>query len=148
LLPQVLRLHLKRLPLRPEVAEVLRAHQREQMRQQPKGIDSGLVFVGGKGTGKTVSNSGFNYALKQAAERAGLDIRPTSHWFRHTLNALMDRDKVSPRVAKAITGHMTDETYEHYGAVTLDQKHAAVVEVVRKVAPIRSTPDPEGRNGQ
>jgi integrase len=148
LLPQVLRLDLKRLPLRPEVAEVLRAHQREQMRQQPKGIDSGLVFVGGKGTGKTVSNSGFNYALKQAAERAGLDIRPTSHWFRHTLNALMDRDKVSPRVAKAITGHMTDETYEHYGAVTLDQKHAAVVEVVRKVVPIRSTPDPEGRNGQ
>jgi integrase len=139
---------IQRLPLRPEVAEVLRAHQREQLLRQPKGIDSGLVFVGGKGTGKPVSNSGFNYALKRAAERAGLDIRPTSHWLRHTLNALMKKDRVPPSVTKSITGHLSDEMYEHYGDVTLDQKHAAVAEVVRRVVPIRNLSDPEGRNDQ
>jgi integrase len=139
---------IKRLPLRPEVAQVLRAHQREQLRRQPKGIDSGLVFVGGKGTGKPVSNSGFNYALKKAAKRAGLDIEPTTHWFRHTLNALMKDEKVSASVTKSITGHLSDQMYEHYGDVTLDQKHAAVAEVVRKVVPIRPASDSEGRNGQ
>jgi len=139
---------IKRLPLRPEVAEVLRAHQREQLLRQPKGIDSGLVFVGGKGTGKPVSNSGFNYALKAAAKRAGLDIEPTTHWFRHTLNALMKQEKVSASVTKSITGHLSDQMYEHYGDVTLDQKHEAVAKVVRKVVPLHPASDPDERNGQ
>jgi integrase len=106
------------------------------------------VFVGGKGTGKPVSNSGFNYALKEAAKRAGLDIKPTSHWFRHTLNALMKQARVPASVTKSITGHISDEMYEHYGEITLSQKHEAVGEVVRRVVPIRGLPDPEGRNGQ
>jgi integrase len=139
---------IKRLPLRPEIAEVLRAHQRDQFKQQPKGIETGLVFLGGKNTGKPVSNSGLNYALEEAAKRAGLDIKPTSRWFRHTLNALMKEDRVPKEVTKSITGHLSDKMYEHYGDVSLKQKHAAVAKVVREVVPFPGSSAPEGRNGK
>ena len=72
--------------------------------------------------------------LAKAATAAGLEVRPSSHWFRHTLNRLL-RQVEAGVVQRAITGHVTDAMAEHYDHVTLAEKKAAVGRVVALVRP-------------
>lgn len=62
------------------------------------------------------------------------------------MNAQMKRDRVPREASKAITGHLSDKMYEHYGDVTLDQKAEAVGEFVGKVVPFPGSSAPKGGN--
>ncbi len=60
-----------------------------------------------------------------AAVDADIAPRPSSHWFRHTLNDLLRR-ATTGEVQRAITGHATREMSEHYSHVGRDEKRAGL----------------------
>jgi hypothetical protein len=53
---------------------------------------------------------------------------------------MLRRAKVDPVIAKALTGHVTEQMREHYSTVGLDEKRAAVASVLR-LLPRRESAD-------
>lgn len=67
-----------------------------------------------------------------AAAGIELDGRPTIHMLRHTWNNLV-RQNASELVRRALIGHADEEVGELYSAVTMEERRAAVGQVVRMV---------------
>ena len=53
---------------------------------------------------------------------------------------MLRRAQVDPVIAKALTGHVTEQMREHYSTVGLDEKRAAVASVLR-LLPRRGSAD-------
>ena len=75
--------------------------------------------------GKLRDWGGLGKAWKACLEAAGITRPFTPHGLRRTFNDKLRRAKVDPVIAKAITGHVTEEMREHQSTVGLDEKRAA-----------------------
>ena len=64
---------------------------------------------------------------------------------RRTFNDLARRAGVDAVVTRSITGHVTEQMREHYSSVDLDEKRAAITNVVRLVP--RTTEEKGGGKG-
>jgi len=124
----------RRVPIPEVLAETLRHHHREQLAGRRTQSEAGWAFP--STTGGLMQPSSARKPLAKAAKEAGLDVRPSPHWFRHTLNRLLRQ--VEPGVVqRAITGHVTEAMSEHYDRVSLGEKQGAVGRVLELV--LRST---------
>lgn len=124
----------RRVPIPEVLGTVLRHHHREQLAGRRVQSEEGWVFA--STTGGLMQPSSARKPLAKAAKEAGLDVRPSPHWFRHTLNRLLRQ--VEPGVVqRAITGHVTEAMSEHYDRVSIGEKRGAVGRVLELV--LRST---------
>lgn len=139
------------VPISEELAQVLREHRQRLVREQAPGIDAGWVFP--SRTGGLSQPSACYAAIDAAAEAAGLSRKVRPHCFRHTLNNLV-RQAAGGQVARAITGHVTEEMTEHYSEVSLDERRAAhekALIAIRRPLDVDTnvdTPTPRSRNGR
>jgi integrase len=117
----------KVVPLVPEVADVLRRHRAEQIRQQAAGLEAGLVFPSSTGTHRQPSS--IRKRLAKACTAANVRAI-TPHGFRHTMNHAA-RKVATDETVRAITGHVTAEMTSHYDWVNAQEKREAVGGVVR-----------------
>ena len=120
----------KEFPLEPELATILREHRQRLLETQAPGLDSGWVFPSVR-TGKLRGSTSMVKAWKVCLKVAGITERFTPHGLRRTFNDMLRRAKVDPVIAKALTGHVTEQMREHYSTVGLDEKRAAVASVLR-----------------
>lgn len=120
----------RRVGIPDELVEVLRRHHREQLAGRRQQSAEGWVFP--SRVGGLMQPSSARKPLAKAAAAAGLGVRPSSHWFRHTLNRLL-RQVEAGVVQRAITGHVTEAMAEHYDHVSMAEKKAAVGRVVALV---------------
>ncbi len=105
--------------MNPEVAEVLRAHQSQMMKEQHPGLASGLVFPTAKGTAH--KGTPLRDVINRAVAAAELDVHLTTHGLRRTFVTLASQ--VGDReVVKSMVGHMTDRMHEHYRVVSAGQQ--------------------------
>jgi integrase len=117
----------RHLPLEPGTVEVLKAHRADLIRRQAPGLPDGWVFP--SESGGLLFNGVAGKPLVRAARRAGLDKRPSAHWFRHTLNHLLGQ-AANERVQMAMLGDVTDTMRLHYDHVFLEEKRSAVVRAI------------------
>lgn len=117
----------KTVPVAPVVAEVLRRHRAEQLRQQAPGLELGLVFPSSTGTLRQPSS--LRKRLAEACKLAEVRlISPKA--FRHTMNNAA-RKVATDDTVRAITGHVTQEMTTHYSWVNSNEKHRAVGGLVK-----------------
>lgn len=122
----------KTVPFTDALHETLLEHRLWQLERQHPGLRAGLVFPSVRGTPR---NSGpLNNVLADVVERTSIDFDVRTHTFRRTLRTLLRRGGVHDNVAKAITGHVTDEMAERYDRVSLADKRAAVVSFSELIA--------------
>lgn len=140
------------VPLPPQLAEVLRAHRRWMIEKQRPGLEAGWVFP--SRTGGLMQSSSIRKPLKRALDELASDPQTavgrkvSAHRFRHTLNDLV-RQLESGHVARAITGHTTEEMTEHYSFVGLGERMGAVSGIATLVIPAGTstgTSSPERKN--
>ena len=113
----------RRVPLIPPVADVLRAHRAGQDPQS----EQELVFQGRGGAHHVPG--GFGPILHRASEALGLTKRRgAAHRLRHSGNNLL-RKVASGEVTRSITGHACSEMTWHYSHVGADVKAAAMTQV-------------------
>jgi len=105
-----------------ELLEELRAHIVRQDKEEAKGRP--LLFPTSVGTPQSPDT--INYALARIRKRAGIAKNVTSHALRRTTNDLI-RQAGGELVARAVTGHVTQEMTEHYSAVA-GKERVAVLE--------------------
>ena len=119
----------REFPLEPELLEILRDHRKRMVAIQAPGLDSGWVFPSVR-AGKLRGSNSMAKAWRTCLEKAGITERFTPHGLRRTFNDMLRRAKVDPIIAKALTGHVTEQMREHYSTVGLDEKRAAVASVL------------------
>ena len=77
-----------------------------------------------------ISNVKYNLYLKNVAQAAGLDIKLTTHWARHTGATLLLNKGIDIRIIKKICGHSSTRITEQVYAKLLDE---TVVDAVAKL---------------
>jgi len=117
------------LPLSEELVEVLREQRREHARS---GSWSAAAWVFPSRVGTLMQPSSIRKPLAAAAATAGLDARPSAHWFRYTFNRLL-RQTAEGIVQRSMTGHVTEAMADHYDHVALDEKRSALGGVVHRI---------------
>jgi integrase len=120
----------KEFPLEPELTTILREHRQRLLETQAPGLNSGWIFPSVR-TGELRGSNSMAKAWKRCLKAAGITERFTPHGLRRTFNDMLRRAKVDPVIAKALTGHVTEQMREHYSTVGLDEKRAAVASVLR-----------------
>jgi integrase len=120
----------KEFPLQPELTTILRDHRQRLLETQSPGLDSAWVFPAVR-TGKLRGANSMRKAWVSCLKAAGITERFTPHGLRRTFNDMLRRAQVDPVIAKALTGHVTEQMREHYSTVGLDEKRAAVASVLR-----------------
>lgn len=128
------------VPLTPWLAEILERH-RERLellkakgkhgRRRVEGFEAGWVFPSRHGT--LSQPSAIRKPLHEACIGAEVDRPVSAHWFRYTFNHHVKR-LADKEVAKAMTGHVTDEMAEHYDHIEPERKRDAVLRLVERVA--------------
>ena len=78
-----------------------------------------------------ISNVKYNLYLKNVAQAAGLDIKLTTHWARHTGATMLINEGLDTKYISKICGHSSTKITEQIYAKLLDE---TVVEAVRDVA--------------
>jgi len=73
-------------------------------------------------------------AWEGSRKAAKISRRFTVHGLRRTFNDLARRAGIDSVVIRSITGHVTESMREHYSIVGLDEKQAAIGNVLRLVA--------------
>jgi 2-C-methyl-D-erythritol 2,4-cyclodiphosphate synthase len=68
-----------------------------------------------------ISNVKYNLYLKNVAQAAGLDIKLTTHWARHTGATLLINEGVDGKIIKKICGHSSIKITEQIYAKLLDE---------------------------
>ena len=68
-----------------------------------------------------ISNVKYNLYLKNVAQAAGLDIKLTTHWARHTGATLLINEGVDTKIIKKICGHSSTKITEQIYAKLLDE---------------------------
>lgn len=118
-------------PVEPELAEILRQHRRDLLRQQNPGLAAGWMFPTQRGTLR--GRGALDKAWKVCLKAAGITRRFTIHGARYTFTDLTRRANVDAVVRRALVGHVTEAMQQHYSHVALDEKRAAVAGVHRLV---------------
>lgn len=68
-----------------------------------------------------ISNVKYNLFLKSVAQAAGLDIKLTTHWARHTGATLLINEGVDSKIIRKICGHSSTKITEQIYAKILDE---------------------------
>jgi integrase len=123
----------KEYPVMPELVEILKAHRKELIRTQNKGLEKGLMFPSSTGTLRAPSS--LDRAWEKCLKTAKITKRFTIHGMRYTFTDLVRLANVDAVVRRALTGHVTEEMQRHYSSVGLDEKRAAISSVLRLVPP-------------
>jgi integrase len=116
----------REIPMSPEHAAILRQH-----RVALGVLGDGWAFPSEKGTLRTPG--GLWKAWRVCLRAAGITERFTIHGLRRTFNDLTRRAGVDGVVIRSLTGHVTEKMRSHYSTVRLEEKRAAVANVVRLV---------------
>ena len=103
------------------VVDAVRALMEWQDGQQTKGLP--LLFPTTFGTPKTPAT--INDLLERLAKAATIDRVVTSHALRCTANNLI-RQSAGDLVARAVTGHVTQQMTEHYSLVDVQERTEAL----------------------
>ena len=123
----------KEYPVEPELADILRAHRKQLLQAQAKGLEAGWMFPSAEGTLRTPNS--LDRAWAKCLQYAEITKRFTVHGLRYTFTDLVRRANVDAVVRRALTGHVTEEMQRHYSTVGLDEKRAAITGVLRLVPP-------------
>jgi len=121
----------RKIPLSPELEEVLKWQRRYLMQKQARGLAEGWMFP--TVTGTLRSSATLTKPWRHCCQVAGIDASFTPHGLRRTFNDLARRAGVDPIVTKSLTGHVTERMREHYSSVRLDEKKEALTNVVRLI---------------
>ncbi len=111
-----------------ELVDVLVKHREEMIRNQDRGLATGLMFPSKANTPRT--NSSLTKPVRLAAEKAKLDIIPSPQVLRRTYNSLMVRAGVDRIILRSQIGHVSEEMTERYMGVSDEDKHEAVAKVL------------------
>lgn len=115
-----------RLPMTPDIWEVLQEHRKTMVKDQHPGLSSGLIFPTEKG-GYRVSGD-LRYSFNSVCEAKGLDSI-TPHDLRRTFNSWSVEAGVSGTILRSITAHSSSDMTDHYYHGSKDAK-AGVMELV------------------
>lgn len=110
------------VPLLPEVAEVLRAHRQQMIRDQHPGLAEGWIFPARHGG--LYARTPLSDVLTAACAAVGTKHRITGHGLRHTANDLLRR-VASSSVTRSIIGHATEAMHQHYTHVDEGERRDA-----------------------
>ncbi|MBI5527685.1 MAG: site-specific integrase [Deltaproteobacteria bacterium] len=121
----------REIPLTPEMVEVLREHRQRMIREQHRGLASGLVFP--SETGSYHYASWTDKILRRVVQECNIGHRITMHGLRRTYNNLMRRAGVQYLVIQATVGHSSDEMTNHYSSVGLDEKREAAARLMSAI---------------
>ncbi|MSQ82978.1 MAG: hypothetical protein EXR77_08700 [Myxococcales bacterium] len=113
------------VPLHPLVAELLKTHRHEQLKNQVPGLNLGLVFPSEKGTPRTPNT--LQKAFKAIRKATGIDIKIGPQVRRRSMNSNLLRRAVDRLTVRAIMGHTTEEMTARYYGVSEGDKKAAVL---------------------
>ena len=113
------------VPMHPLVAELLKAHRHEQIKNQVAGLELGLVFPSEKGTPRTPNT--LQKAFQAIRKASGMDIKIGPQVLRRSMNSNLLRHAVDRLTVRAIMGHTTEEMTARYYGVSEGDKKAAVL---------------------
>ena len=120
------------VPLHPFLADILKEHRKFLVREQHRGLESGLVFPSDIGTFRGPQS--VYEAMSVAVEAAGIRIHVTPQVLRRTFNTLLVLAGTDRIALRAIMGHTSEEMTRRYAGVNLDVKQAAVTHLFGKAA--------------
>lgn len=129
----------------PELVEILKAHRRELIRTQNKGLEKGFMFPSSAGTLRAPSS--LDRAWEKCLKKAKITKRFTIHGLRYTFTDLVRLANVDAVVRRALTGHVTEEMQRHYSTVGLDEKRAAISGVLGVLRLVPPSPTKGGVEG-
>lgn len=109
--------------LAPFVAEALKEHNREMMREHHPGLESGLVFPSDRGTPRF--SSSIRDFLRTLGELAEFPFRVTPQTLRRTVNTRV-LTMSGEVIARSILGHSSPVMTEHYASMEIDAKRAVL----------------------
>lgn len=112
------------VPIHPELVTRLERRRREQIRQQVKGLELGLVFPSSSGSYR-FSNS-LIAPLSKAALAAGLKTEVTPQVLRRSVNTLLALGGVDRLVLRDILGHTDEAMTETYAGINAQVRLAAI----------------------
>ena len=116
------------VPMCPQLSTVLRRHRSDMMTRQHPGLAHGHVFPTQRGT--LHKGAPLGPVLRQALERANIDVHLTTHGLRRTFNNLA-RQVAAGQIVRAIVGHSTEAMTGHYSLVGPDETQAVQAAVIR-----------------
>jgi len=125
----------REIPLLPELATALREDRQRMIQNQEKGVESGWVFP--SETGELRKGGCLRKSWAGALKTAEIGRHFTVHGLRRTFNDLARRAGIDAVVIRSMTGHVTETMREHYSTVGLDEKQAAVANVLRLVPAVK-----------
>ncbi len=109
------------------VVEAIQEHRQQMIREQHRGLASGLLFPSNANTPRT--NSSLTKPIRRIVEETELDIIPSPQVLRRTYNTLMVRAGVDRVVLRSQIGHVSEAMTERYMGVSDEDKHKAVRDV-------------------
>jgi len=118
-------------PAVARAARLLREHRQRMVQKQEKGVESGWVFP--SKAGKLRLTGCLRETWDGSLKAAKIDRYFTAHGLRRTFNDLARRAGIDAVVIRSITGHVTEQMREHYSTAGLDEKQAAIGDVLRLV---------------
>jgi integrase len=147
----------QRIPLPPEVMDVLRWHVETQL-VHPAQATSDLLFPSTKGGFR--SNGVLRKPFDEVLAATGILRRFTAKGMRRTFNDITRLAGVRDVVIRAISGHATPTMQERYSTVDVHERRQAVAAVIdlatrrpTKPEPVippkdKTEPIPGGRRGE
>jgi integrase len=133
----------RRIPLVPELADILREHRAALIRDENPGLLGDWVFP--SSTGTLLSAGAMRKPLLRSLQAAGIGKRLTPHGLRRTLNTLAL--EIAPaETVRRIMGHTTSAMTAHYNAPDLAARRSVLDQVIDLVRPPESAEcgDPGG----
>ena len=106
------------------VADVLRDHREEMMREQKPGFEEGIVFPSTKGTYRY--GTSLAKPLRLVSEYCGFDFAATPQVLRRTWNTLLLEARVDRITIRSMMGHTSEQMTERYAGIPDRQKRKAV----------------------
>ena len=108
----------------PEVVvEAITEHRKAMMRDQHRGLHSGLVFPSDVGTPRT--SASLTKVFKKVREKAGIEQHVSPRVLRRTFNTLMAEAGVNELVLRSQMGHSEQDMTLYYFEGHLEAKEAA-----------------------
>ena len=134
----------QRIPLPPEVMDVLRWHVETQL-THPAQIASDLLFPSVMGGFK--SNGVFRKPFESVLAASAIGRRPTAKGMRRTFNDITRLAGVRDAVIRAVSGHATATMQERCSTVAQDERRQAVAAVIDLATRRPAKPEPVSRRG-
>ncbi len=128
------------VPMHPELADILEAHQQAQTGKEHLGLSSGLLFP--SEDGKVRIPSSLRKVWPKVAELVNTDIRVANRVLRRSMNTRLVEAGVDRTVIRAIMGHMGEAMTQLYTGVDMNAKMNAFARIQPTLAAAGVEPPP------